>query len=307
MVVFPKKDVYCNCCGNNEYKIIARLRNACIARCTECSLIFVIREDVVSIGRDYFHPYDLDKYTSYYQEFRNNFFKKHLRIIEQLVHKGAILDVGCSFGWFLKLARDFGWQPFGIEESEEVAKIASQTGGLNIMTGDIKLINRLNTYFQVITLWNVLEHIADPLDTLKSSYNKLSPEGLLVISVPNVNGLFSRIAFWSYKASLGRFKFPLEQLYQANNPHMHLFHFSEDTLALILKRCNFKVIKVVRQQAIDSKKIRDRIDMDQNLKFKSVFLKSLLIGLTKFISYLSEIISLQDEIVLYAKKSSSEF
>jgi len=299
------KNVHCKCCSNNEYKILATLHNAFIARCSNCNLTFVIKGSDIFSDEDYFQTYDLDKYVEYYQEFRNRLFKRHLHIIGQLVPKGAILDVGCSFGWFLKIARDFGWRPFGIERSEEISKLTRQTYNLNVLCGDVESANRFNTSFQVITLWNVLEHIAEPVNALKFLYNELTPGGLLVISVPNVNGLFSRIAFWSYKASWGKFKFPLEQLYQTNTPNMHLFHFSVETLGLILTKCDFEVIKVVKQQVIESRKIHDRIDMDKSLKFRSPFLKSLLISGTKLLFYLSKITNLHDEIVIYAKKSSS--
>lgn len=305
MITASKEEIYCQCCGNRDYKIIAELQNASIAKCSNCSLTFVIRKNDISSAEDYFDIYNLEKYIAYYQEFRNNSFRRHLNIIEQLVPKGAILDIGCSFGWFLKIARDFGWQPFGIEQSEEISKLARQVYNLNVLCGDVESANHFNTYFQVITLWNALEHIAEPVNVLKFLYNKLTPGGLLVISVPNIDGLFSRIAFWSYKASMGKFKFPLEQLYQVNNPYMHLFHFSANTLGLILSKCDFEVIKVVKQQVIDSRKIHDRIDMDRSLKSRSVFLKLLLISGTKLLFYLSKITNLQDEIVIYAKKSPS--
>lgn len=301
------KKFYCKCCESKNYKTIAALRNISIVRCRKCNLTFVIKDksNLSGSNEDYFNAYDLEKYVTYYQDFRNRLYKMHLLNIEKLVSKGPILDIGCAFGWFLKLARDFGWEPFGIEPAEEVAKSARGTYGLNVTSGGIESLSHFNVNFQAITLWNVLEHVEDPMIALKSLHNKLTPEGLLVIAVPNIEGLFSKFAFLTYKASFKKFKFPLEQLYQIDNPHMHLYHFSEDTLGSILKKCDFRVIKTIKQPVIDITKIKDRIDMDRSLKFRSAFLKLLLISGTKLLFYLSKITNLQDEIVIYTKKSQS--
>jgi 2-polyprenyl-3-methyl-5-hydroxy-6-metoxy-1,4-benzoquinol methylase len=292
----------CQCCGGRDYKVIAKLRNASIARCLNCNLTFVINDksDFRSSNTDYFDAYDLEKYVAYYQDFRNRLYKTHLLNIEKFVSKGPILDIGCAFGWFLEVARDLGWQVFGIEQTERIAEIARKKNGLNVISGDLKSIGHFNTDFKVITLWNVLEHIAEPLNALRSLYDKLSPDGLLVISVPNINGLYSRLAYLSYKISLGRVTFPLEQLYQIDNPYMHMFHFSEHTLESLLKKCNFRVIRAFKQPVIDIRKIGERIDMEKNLK--TGLLRPVLIGITKAVFYLSEVTNLHDEIVLYVKK-----
>lgn len=299
-----EKTRYCRCCRNTNYKVSVKLSNFSIVKCSECGLTFVITEKSSYYSEeDYFDGYDLEGYTEYYKDFRNSLCRNHLSAIEQIVPKGKILDIGCSFGWFLKIAKDSGWQPFGIEHSEKVAKLARDSYGIDVRSGDINLVSGFDTKFQVITLWNVLEHTTEPVFLLRALYDRLSPEGLLVISVPDINGLFSKTAFLLYKASMGKFKFAINELYQSNNRYMHLFHFSEDTLGLILKQANFKVIKVVKQQVIDIKKIRNRICMDKKLKVKSNFSK---LGLTigaKLLFYLSEITNLQDELVIYAKKS----
>ncbi len=299
------KDCRCQGCGGKNCVLIALLHNWCrasIVRCRDCGLTFVVKDKVALAGQDYFQNFDLDKYSAYYQQFRTNYFRKHLAIIEQLVPKGRILDFGCSFGWFLKLAKDSGWQCFGFEPSERVAKEARENYGLNIASGDMEIISSFNSDFQAISLWNVLEHTAEPLEVLSFLYSKLSPGGLLAIAVPNQEGLISRVAFWLYRLSFGKFYFLLNQLYQSDNPYMHLFHFSEKTLTRLLEKSGFKVVKAFRQPAVDSRRLSDRIKLDRSLNSKPRLVKAALLFAAKLGFYLSEITNLQDEIVLYARK-----
>ncbi|MBU1913108.1 MAG: class I SAM-dependent methyltransferase [Candidatus Omnitrophica bacterium] len=292
-------DSYCRCCGSKKYKIVAMLHNVDIAVCKVCGLAFVIRETKANSGSTYFSDFNLENYTTYYKDFREYYFKKHLDTLERLAAKGPILDIGCSFGWFLKIAKDSGWEAFGIEQTEDIARKASQEYGLDILSnlGDI---DKFNKKFNAITLWNVLEHMAEPEEALKTLHSKLKDYGILVVSVPNINGLFYRLSFLSYRLSFGKFKFPLEQLYQAYNPYMHLFNYSVSTLSLMLKKSDFQTIKVFKQPVIDVKKIKYRLGIDCKLNF---FSKYLLIILTKSVYFISRILYMDDEIVIYGRKT----
>ncbi|NQU73715.1 MAG: class I SAM-dependent methyltransferase [Candidatus Omnitrophica bacterium] len=306
MVVLSSQNASCKHCGERACKVVATLRNVCIVKCTKCNLTFVNKGKDIDCDKDYFSDYDLDKYVSYYQNFRENSFRKHLKAIEKYTQKGSILDVGCSFGWFLNTARDLGWQPFGIEPAKEVADIARKKYNMTILQGNIESIDAFGTNFQVVTLWNALEHMAEPQHVLRRLHDKLYPGGFLVIAVPNIEGLISRIAFLAYKLSLGKVKFPLEQLYQVDNPCMHLFHYSANTLSSMLESCNFKVTQVIKQPIIDSKNIKDRINMDKGLEAKPQFIKFCITTATRSIFYISDIANLHDTIVIYAKKEDKQ-
>lgn len=298
-----KRDNKCPLCNCFDCRLTAKISNTDILWCESCGIIFSVRNNKFIPSGDHFGIYDLEKYISYYMEFRKNTFKKHLAIIENLSNKSTILDVGCSFGWFLNLAKDSGWKAYGVDPSAEISSIAKHTYDLDILFGDIKTSLKFNTSFQVITLWNVLEHISNPIDTINFLRERMTEGGLMVISVPNIRGLFARLAFISYRISFGRFKFALEQLYQVNNPYMHLFYFSKKTLASILQKCGFQVVKVIKQPIIDAAGIRDRIDMDGSLSVKGHLLKSIIVAVTRLIFFISGAMGMQDEIVLYARKN----
>jgi len=97
---------------------------------------------------------------------------------------GKILDVGCATGVFLDGMRSQGWVTFGIEPSEGAANYARQRLGLNVVTADWESATPPSSV-DVVTMWDVLEHMADPRGALAKAALALKPGGVLVLSLPN--------------------------------------------------------------------------------------------------------------------------
>lgn len=113
---------------------------------------------------------------------------------------GVLLDVGCATGAFLAFMAAHGWQVQGVEPSPRAAAIARQRG--------LPIHNRVLTEaalspdtFDVVTLWDVLEHIPDPLDTLRAAGRVLKPGGVIIVRVPSPDGLDAQL-FGSYWTGL---------------------------------------------------------------------------------------------------------
>ncbi len=144
---------------------------------------------------------------------------------------GRILDVGCAMGFFLVDARKAGWEVTGIEISEYSSACARKRFKLNILTGELGDLVRKNEIetgsFDVVTIWDTLEHVQDPSGLLKAVNQVLKEEGLLFISTLNIDSLVSKAdgKDWHFFA-----------------PPMHLFYFSERTLKGFLRKAGFKVI-----------------------------------------------------------------
>ena len=167
---------------------------------------------------------------------RMNVYLAHVRAIDRLNTGGArwrILDVGCGMGGFLCAAAAYGYDGYGIEASAEQAAWA-QGLHLNVRHGDAVDAFRPQT-FQVVTLWEVLEHIPHPKEMLAAVREVLEPGGYLVLGVPN-----GPHALW--KAKL------LRPLGGARGDVVgvgeHVVHYSAGTIRMVLTAAGYEVLSV---------------------------------------------------------------
>jgi len=124
---------------------------------------------------------------------------KRLRSIERFQPGGRLLDVGCGTGVFLGEAQRSGrWELSGVEPSLLAAEYTEKTLGIPILARKFDEIDLPQESFDVVTMWNVLEHLASPIQELQHAWQILRPGGLLVLAIPNVDGLGAKLfgAYW---------------------------------------------------------------------------------------------------------------
>jgi 2-polyprenyl-3-methyl-5-hydroxy-6-metoxy-1,4-benzoquinol methylase len=115
---------------------------------------------------------------------------KRRRLIERYRDGGRLLDVGSATGNFLHEVKRTGrWDVFGIEPNAYAADYARRENGLDIRTSTLADAQLASNSFDVVTMWNVLEHVPEPIDDLHRVSRLLRPGGLLVLSLPNVESL----------------------------------------------------------------------------------------------------------------------
>jgi len=168
-------------------------------RCPACGFLFVhpLPESSLEIySQDYFEgateghgyvEYDRDK------EAMIPSFKRYLELIEK-AHgkKGKILDVGAATGFFLDIARKQGWETAGVEPSDYAAGIG-RSKGLDVQTGTLDTFDAPDHSFDVITLWDVIEHVPDPRAVLRRVRRLLKPGGIVAINTPDADSLWARV------------------------------------------------------------------------------------------------------------------
>jgi SAM-dependent methyltransferase len=106
---------------------------------------------------------------------------------------GRVLDVGCGRGVLLQEFRRQGWDVQGTELSDQAAAYARGVLGLPVETGSLDTIGFPANHFDAITLWHVLEHVADPQSLLSEVNRILKPGGVLLVSVPNFGSCEARL------------------------------------------------------------------------------------------------------------------
>lgn len=151
-----------------------------------------------------------------YQTVKKYSLKKKARLIKKLNSGvGDLLDIGAGTGDFLMSASVRGWNVSGVEPSEAARKVAMDKGLL--LRPSIDELE--GQYFDVITLWHVLEHIPDLEESLQKIQSLLKPNGVLIVAVPNLNSWDANY----YKSYWAAFDVP-----------RHLWHFSKTSLMKLI-------------------------------------------------------------------------
>lgn len=147
-------------------------------------------------------PEEQDAYyrRTYYNSHKASFDLDRLRVyeedmaaVERWVRPGRLLDFGCGFGHFMVLAKKRGWQCVGVDLSEQAVSVARDAFHLDAWAGNQDTVARSGERFDLITLWNVIDHLPDSADTIRLLAGSLSPGGILVIRVSNYR--FKRAMF----------------------------------------------------------------------------------------------------------------
>jgi 2-polyprenyl-3-methyl-5-hydroxy-6-metoxy-1,4-benzoquinol methylase len=227
-------EVKCNICGSNDAGIIFPAGIGNIVRCNKCGLFYrTPRLSDAAEADKYRHQIYDESYSGAISKAKKDVYISTLKKLGSL--RGKILDVGCSEGYFLTLAREQGWNPYGIEISELLLRRARENLGEKQIFGEpLKNARFPSDFFDVITLWDVLDHLMDPLAELTEIRRILKKDGLLVIRVRNVsfhtfmNKLSQKKRFRTFK-SLTVF---------------HLYGFNNKNIKNLLEKANFSKIKI---------------------------------------------------------------
>jgi 2-polyprenyl-6-hydroxyphenyl methylase/3-demethylubiquinone-9 3-methyltransferase len=157
-----------------------------------------------------------------------------------------VLDIGCGGGLFLSLLRQEGAQVTGIELSDSRAHYAATRHGLEIHKRPIEAEFWQKGHkddFDAVTLWDVIEHVNYPRQTLQGAANVLKPGGLLLIDTPCRDSFYHQAGTLTYRLSGGRFPTFLNAMYSS-----HLFGhkqiFSTSEMKELFRSCGLEVVEL---------------------------------------------------------------
>lgn len=201
-------------------------------RCGNCGLIYInpqlSDEAVADIYSNVLYEQKsarLDLLLPNLETYKSRLLEK----FEKFKKSGCLLDVGCFKGFFLYSASQRGWRAFGTEVSESATRFARTQLGQQVQMGDLLHMTWLEQFrFDVVTFFDVIEHLSRPFLYLKKAHDLLREDGLLYVETPNYNGLprFVLGKKWTIFHSL------------------HRYYFTPKTMAAMLHEAGFRKIRI---------------------------------------------------------------
>jgi 2-polyprenyl-3-methyl-5-hydroxy-6-metoxy-1,4-benzoquinol methylase len=224
----------CVICEAYDFRFLFDCKKFRIEKCIGCGLVQVTN---MPAPEDFPEVYDKTFFDTAYADLETNGkrqryvylnFENKLNQIERRVGRvGKLLDVGCSFGFFLDAARQRGWSVEGIDISSYAASCARARFNLSVQNAAVTEARYPSQSFDVITMWEVIEHLPNPVQSLAYLKRFLKDDGIAVFGTPNVASYLAMIQ---------------GKRWRNWEPPAHLLYFSPETMSRLFDRCNLKML-----------------------------------------------------------------
>jgi SAM-dependent methyltransferase len=200
-----------------------------IVTCAQCGFVFTNPRPTFEVIRQNYESVEDPLYLRE-RGAREITFRHHLRAFHRCTGPAngrRLLDVGAYVGVFVEVAAGAGWDAWGLEPSLWGSAYA-QEHGLNVVRGVLENTDFEPESFDALTMWDVIEHLSDPLADLRHAYALLKPGGWMAVHTMDIDSLFARL--------MGtRWPWLME---------MHVYYFSRRTLGAMLERAGFRVARI---------------------------------------------------------------
>jgi 2-polyprenyl-3-methyl-5-hydroxy-6-metoxy-1,4-benzoquinol methylase len=172
-------------------------------------------------------------------------YERALDRVESMIGRGRLLDVGCGAGTFLGVAKRRGWEVNGLEISPILAQTCRRDTNASVTVGSFEDASMPAHSYDLITLWDVLEHVIDPILWIDKTSAFLRPGGIALICTPDEDSLLARTACALYKLSWTVIRYPALALH----PPTHTYFFTRRSLTRLLEERSLRVTRVYSQRA----------------------------------------------------------
>ena len=235
----------CQLCGSNSHAELFAEPPHTVLRCKDCGLVYVtprldedaLRDEVY--GETYWRSdrpreHGYSDYSADEQLYLKT-FRRRLKLVNR--HRptvGRVLDVGCAAGFFLRVMKDHGWDTWAVEPSAPIAaKAISHLGEDRVWVGTLDDLPAGRpgyepASFDLVSMWDVVEHVPDPQSLLRQARSLLKPDGLLILETQNVRSAFARL---------------LGKRWHHYKHREHLYHFNPKTLDRLLDQAGLEVVQ----------------------------------------------------------------
>ena len=266
-------DVSCPACGKQNYKKWGHKYKITYVMCDNCETVFVNPRPTPEMLNDYYE--NPESYYNFWNNVifpasesarREKIFKPRAELVKRLctqhpIETNTLVDVGAGFGTFCEEVKKLNLfdRVIAIEPTTSLAETCKKRG-LEVINKPIEEA-ALEREINVITNFEVIEHLFSPEDFLRSCHKALSPGGVMMITCPNIKG------------------FDIEVLREVsdNMDAEHLNYFHPVSLRILFQRCGFRVIYVRTPGKLDAELVRKKVLAGEFSLDNEPFLKQILI------------------------------
>lgn len=228
----------CPMCDGERFRIAVSEPPYTVRRCETCGMGWTSprldERALADIYRSDSYWSSASPKTQGYSDYRaeeplylDTFRKRLQRVLREGPHGGRALDVGSAAGFCMAAAGELGFEVHGVELSATMTAHARERLGLqSVHLGSLDTAPFPEQHFDLITMWDVIEHLVDPRALLRRARELLAPGGLLVVETQDIDSAFARAtgAAWHH------FKHA-----------EHILHFTPPTARRLLGECGFRV------------------------------------------------------------------
>lgn len=242
-----------------------------IVKCSQCGLLYVNPRISSEANNKYYEfslPKDhdfLDKHFFETYSIHKKRLDRYIRVIKKYKDGGHLLDIGCGNGYFLTRAKDSGYSVEGQEISPLFINYCRQELNLVVHSGELEKLKLEVASFDVITMFDVIEHVYHPDKLLNECKRLLKPGGILVITTHDAGNFLAK-----------RYGHKWHMIY----PIGHIYYFTSQTLRSLIKSADFKEMKSGLAYIVDETWYKTFFNYLASI-FKSIFLRTLIIYLYK--------------------------
>jgi SAM-dependent methyltransferase len=235
------EDLPCNLCGSRDYSVVFEAGVAQISRVVKCAGCGLLYANPRARGADVDDIRDYDAEWVYENRETTNKWrteKESLQVrdygstrkflAEKFPNRGTLVEIGCGLGYLLNFFKQDGWDAVGIEPNAGLCMCARRDLGLTAIDGTLEEAKLETGSVTVATMMHVIEHVPDPLATLREVHRILKPGGCFVMETPRYDTLMFKL--------LGR----RERSVSCDG---HIYFFTSGTLARMAEKAGFKLFK----------------------------------------------------------------
>lgn len=225
------KEIECPLCSSSEYVKTWHLEDYSFSKCPSCNLVYQnpqpVQEDVEKRYDNSYFEYEIENEKIFLDLMLLGLKDAGFNPESVGAESKRVLDIGCATGLFLSFMKKRGWETYGVEICQSAAEYGNSKRGVNIFTGTLDKAEYPDSFFDVIHLSHVIEHINDPDLFIAAIYRLLKPGGVIYCTTPNVDGLQAKLFKRNWRSAIAD----------------HMILYSVKTLKRILRKYGFTIKK----------------------------------------------------------------